>query len=427
MNLADGKILKAEDCGIIVDNLESRITNTLSKKPLDTEAVLSACDRLVRKLSLEEYMPVLSEIGIDAVTAGRYILDAKKMFSRKALEYRLKTELGENYNKVSTVTLPQGKILEEIKPLGVLLHIAAGNADALPAFSVLEGLLAGNINILKLPELDGGISVRILKELISEEPALSEYIYVFDYSSKDLDSMQKLINAADAVVIWGGDTAVSSLRSMINPNTKLIEWGHKISFAYAANKGINDDSLKELAINICGTNQLLCSSCQGVYVDTDCMVDIYSFCERFLPVLEQTALEHKTDMGIGVQSQITLQLLNEELEASYKNSRIFRGENSSIIAYPDSRLEPALQFRNCWVRPLPKNKLLEVLRPYKNHLQTSALLCGDDERLSLTEMLAKTGVVRVTSGKNMSETYPGAAHDGEFSLRRYTKIFSSEF
>lgn len=36
-------------------------------------------------------------------------------------------------------------------PLGVLFHIAAGNAEALPAYSVAEGLLMGNVNLLKLP------------------------------------------------------------------------------------------------------------------------------------------------------------------------------------------------------------------------------------------------------------------------------------
>ena len=43
------------------------------------------------------------------------------------------------------------------RPLGVLLHIAAGNADGLPAFSVAEGLATGNINILKLPQADNGL------------------------------------------------------------------------------------------------------------------------------------------------------------------------------------------------------------------------------------------------------------------------------
>ena len=49
------------------------------------------------------------------------------------------------------------EIREETRPLGVLLHIAAGNAEGLPFFSVVEGLLAGNINILKLPGMDDGV------------------------------------------------------------------------------------------------------------------------------------------------------------------------------------------------------------------------------------------------------------------------------
>ena len=54
-------------------------------------------------------------------------------------------------------------LIEEKKvPLGVIMHIGAGNALGLAAFSVMEGLLTGNINILKLPEYEGGISLKIL-------------------------------------------------------------------------------------------------------------------------------------------------------------------------------------------------------------------------------------------------------------------------
>ncbi|MGF7143889.1 hypothetical protein HNQ56_002319 [Anaerotaenia torta] len=42
-------------------------------------------------------------------------------------------------------------------------------------------------------------------------------------------------------------------------------------------------------------------------------------------------------------------------------------------------------------------------------------------------VLAKTGVVRITSGARMSEGYCGTPHDGEFSLRRYRKVMSYEY
>ena len=46
-------------------------------------------------------------------------------------------------------------------PLGTLFHVTAGNVDGLPAFSAVEGLLTGNINLVKLPSGDQGLSLAV--------------------------------------------------------------------------------------------------------------------------------------------------------------------------------------------------------------------------------------------------------------------------
>jgi phenylacetate-CoA ligase len=81
-------------------------------------------------------------------------------------------------------------------------------------------------------------------------------------------------------------------------------------------------------------------------------------------------------------------------------------------------------FRNCWVKPLPKSKLLSELLQYKNHLQTVALICEPEEKAALEDLLTQTGIVRFTTGERMSTSYCGMPHDGRFPLRRYMKIVS---
>jgi hypothetical protein len=48
----------------------------------------------------------------------------------------------------------------------------------------------------------------------------------------------------------------------------------------------------------------------------------------------------------------------------------------------------------------------------------------EEDNEELTGLFWKAGVTRVTQGKNMSTIYTGAAHDGEYTLRRYTRIVS---
>ncbi len=428
MNLVNGQILDTKACDQVLDTLEQRVLKTLQKKPLDPEIVISACGRLVGNLNEAVYLQAMSALGIDMALGRRYMDEARFLFSEEGLRVRLKTELGEHYGHKVIYTPPHQSyaVSEQIMPLGVLLHVAAGNAGGLPAFSVLEGLLAGNVNILKLPAAEGGVSVRLLRDLIEIEPELAEYIYVFDYSSRDIVQLTKLIAAADAVVVWGGAEAVSALRRMVPPNTRLIEWGHKVSFAYVTTHGLSEENLSGLAAHIVETGQLLCSSCQGIFVDTDDPSVLDDFCRRFLPVLDAAVQTQAKISDIGVETQVALQLYCEELESPYHDSKVYRGKACSLIVYPDSQLNPAIQFGNAWVKALPKGKLLPALRPYKNYLQTAGLLCGEGERAELTQLLWQTGVVRVCRGDRMSSAYSCAPHDGEYPLRRYTRIVGAD-
>lgn len=428
MNLVDGNILDANACEAVLETLDERILTTLSAPRLPPERVIRACDRLLSSLDEAFYIAAMKELGIPEGLGKQHLAEACAMFSGEALYARMEKELGAAYVRAPMpLSLPAGNAAaERILPLGVLLHIAAGNADGLPAFSVLEGLLTGNINILKLPAAEGGVSVQILSELIRLEPMLAEYIYVFDYSSKDIVHMNRLIEAADAVVVWGGAEAVSSFRKLLPPNIKLIEWGHKVSFAYVTEKGLRDDALTGIAMNMASTGQLLCSSCQGIYVDTQDMEELHAFSRRFLPLLEREVAKHAGNRDIGVKAQTALQLYSVELETIFTGNKVYKGKDCSLTVCDDQVLDSAIGFSNAWVKALPRGRLLKTLRPYKNYLQTVALACGDNEKALLTELLLKTGVVRICSGERMSETDSGAPHDGEFPLRRYTKVVSVE-
>lgn len=427
MNLINGKLVSQQECDELLEQLEQQLLYTLANKSLSADIVINACDTLLNNLDESSYLDTLQSLGIPKSLGEKYIMEARQLFQADNLRARLAMELGPLYQQEECSV--QGKepfITKKICPLGVLFHIAAGNADALPAFSILEGLLTGNINLLKLPSQEGGLTVKILQELIQIEPILADYIYVFDYSSKDIIHMKQLIDMSDAVIVWGSAEAVSSLRKLVPAHIKLIEWGHKISFAYVTKQGIEDYGLEGLAMNIVQTGQLLCSSIQGIFLDCDTADEVHAFCKQFLPILECAIAQTPQNVGISTQYQIALTLYQEELNGVFHNSQVYKAKNCSLIAYSDRILDTAIQHGNTWVRALPANDLLATLRPYKNFLQTVGLLCGDEEYDRLAQQLFKTGVVRICPPQYMSIVYSSAAHDGEYTLRRYTKIVAIE-
>ncbi|MCL1896836.1 MAG: acyl-CoA reductase, partial [Clostridiales bacterium] len=390
MNLIDGKtVASPQERDEALNGLEEMLLDTLGKGGLNIEIVLDACDELARAVG-EEHIMLLESVGIPHEKAREYIREARARLQRSSLVKRLETELGEKFSltgKQSIVRENGLVVKEKIMPLGVLLHIAAGNQYGLAFYSVIEGLLTGNINIVKLPGGDDGLSGFILAELFKAEPRLKEYVYLFDYGSEDEWAIQRLMDVADAVVVWGGDGAIQAVRAMAKPDTGIIEWGHKLSFAYITHAGLRTEPLKGLAEHIVKTNQLLCSSCQGLYLDTDSMYDIYGFCKQFSLLLEECRNESPEALPIEIQAQTGLLAYTESLKTQDRPCTVFRGGQTALLAYEDDLLEPSILYGNCWVKRLPRDRILGALKPHKRHLQTAGLLCADQERPELTGLL----------------------------------------
>lgn len=430
MIIAKGKQYDSSAQSELLKHLEQEMNETLSNKTLPMETVIGALDTLSRRIAEGDFDEKIAEFPLEVTEQYKQL--AVTLLNRINVEFKVRTELGTDFCPSYVTEPPCGfsRLRVKIRPLGVLLHIAAGNADGLPAYSLAEGLLTGNINILKLPQADNGLSVEIIKALIDIEPALSDFIYVFDTPSTDITAIQRMAELSDGIVVWGGDMAVSAVRKYAAAGTRIIEWGHKLSFAYISGYKEKERELNELAEHIINTKQLLCSSCQTIYIDTEQMEDVYDFCREFLPYLERVAMVHQPNT-IGGIAERTLHKYTERLERIIRETdkdinQEFKGALSSLTPCMDSNLELSGMFGNCLVKRLPEKDILKVLRQKKNYLQTAGLICSEDKRERLSELFSRSGVVRITGAGNMSVTFAGEAHDGEYPLRRYLRIVNEE-
>ena len=429
MILAGGEIFQSSEQNKILGALEEKINRTLSSETLDREAVIAAADMLGKMIENGDFDHIIKQLSEEDF--GEYVKTAAMLMKRENIEYRIASELGADFKERYDVTPPYGIKNAEVRfaPLGTLFHIAAGNVDGLPAFSVLEGLLTGNVNILKLPEADNGLSVEIFKQLIKIEPALKNFIYVFDTTSSDVSAMKKMADISDGIVVWGGDGAVKAVRTLAPAGAKIIEWGHKLGFAYISGYEDKNAELTDLARHIISTRQLFCSSCQTIFVNTEDIEILEKFCNDFLPFLEEAAAEEPIS-EIGVSAEITLRKYNSLLEnaigAGDSGKRNFQGKGCSLTILTDSGLELSYMYGNCLVKPLPERKIITSLRNSKGYLQTAGLICEKESRSRLTEILVRSGVNRVMRGGNMSVSFCGEAHDGEYPLRRYMRVVNIE-
>ena len=411
MILMHGKIISTHLESKYLDSLYNDCLNTLNLETLKPEIVIQACDILYKRVINGEFNEIIFPLLKSSNISYERFRDMAHLFSKEELEYKYTIELGDILHPLKNGTI------RKRYPLGILFHIAAGNVDGLPAYSVIEGLLSGNINILKLPSSDNGLSIRLLYELIQIEPKLKEFIYVFDVPSTDFTTIQKLASMADGIVVWGGDEAVKAARNMADITTKIIDWGHKLSFAYMTSS-VSDDQLYQLACHICETNQVLCSSCQGIFVDTNQIEVLENIGQRFYEQLLKVNMNYgKTD--IGMRGKNTLRLYTDKLENN--NYKILSNEGISVVIKYDQELELSYLFRNVWIKALPHENIIYQLKPHKNHLQTCGLFCDESEKEFLSSLLASAGIIRITKG-DMSRMIAGEAHDGRYPLIEYSRI-----
>ncbi|MFA6647437.1 MAG: acyl-CoA reductase [Candidatus Izemoplasmatales bacterium] len=418
MILYKGELYENHQQKDLILKLRMDCYETLGKEEsLKLSEVVEACDKLIQNVKSGMYddliLPLLEEFDIPY----DYFQNHLPMFEKPSLMKKIDFELGKDYCQISDLDdfNVRGRY-----PLGILFHIAAGNVDALPAYSVIEGLLVGNINILKLPSGDRGVSVKLLSELIKIEPKIKSYVYVFDVPSTETETLKMFADIADAIVVWGGDIAIKAARSMASVNTKIIEWGHKLSFAYAT-LDVDDEALEGLATHMCMSNQVLCSSAQGIFVDTNSREELDKFAERFFKIFVRVNKTHKP-IPFGMMSKNALQLYYEKLESSRSEKKIWKKDGISVMTSNDSDLELSMMFRSIWIKMLPKEKIVQQLKPHKSHLQTVGLLSSKENLEELKKILIKTGVTRITYGKDMSRIIVGESHDGMYPLRLYSRI-----
>jgi len=157
-NIYRGEPISKNDFIDRISKVKKKIEEDLLLPQLMPEIVIEAAHILAREIDQKEIVHQLVTQGIQKWATEEYVSVTVKSMDKKELYKKLHAELGEE--PFGWKEVGDG-VEEKNHPLGVLLHIGAGNALGLSAFSVIEGLITGNINILKLPEKEGGISSRI--------------------------------------------------------------------------------------------------------------------------------------------------------------------------------------------------------------------------------------------------------------------------
>ena len=412
-----------EDC---FQGIEEQITADLLSGTPDIRKVIESLDKLGQFLVQNEefLLQELMELGLSKEEALQVKKESLAVLSAEELFKKVKRELGGLPFEITRLSTREEEF-EGWMPVGVLGHVTSSNDAMLPFFSSVEGILAGNINVIKTASGAHKVAMRMIEKLCEMDESLCPYFYVFPLSSKDEEMLKAMFSLCNTIAVWGSDAATQGVRKLAPSGVKIVEWGNRISFAYITKKGKTAESLRGLAADVCVNDQQACSAPQLVYYEADSRDDLKLFAQELMTVLQEVSNTYPIhEISQAEQAELTTQTQLCYMDEIMGEARLLEGNGCRIFVKYDNELCASPLYRTLIVKAIKRENIISVLRPFRSYLQSVGLSCGRDEIALLTRILFAGGVNRITQPGLMMGGYTGEPHDGVYALTHYLKRVS---
>lgn len=402
----NGQFLKT----ISIDDIVNSISKSMDKE-ICVEGLIDTLDLFSKELN---------DLDIDQEVRN----DIEHFCSKKEIENKLICELGSlepfNMKKRSFKEVE----MESFYPLGTLLHITSANSEGLSFLALIEGLLAGNVNILKLSRRDSALAYDLVEKLLScdKSGVLKTKIIILQDSNI---TIEELISISDGVSCWGGSAALNSIKELVPSSKRFITWGHKISFSLIELEENFSRSAKKLVNEIVLNNQQACSAPQVCYLLDANFSDLKNFSKELDQEFNKLySKKNLQEMNLDIQQKAELTNINEllKLEALIENKSLKIGTDHQWRIYieDDTSFKASPLNRSIWIKPIREEQIYSTFSNHRDFLQTAGLSISE-KRVSVITKLLQAGVTRVRELGRMQESYSGEPHDGEYALRRFVK------
>ncbi len=202
-----------------------------------------------------------------------YKMLAELFANRCELYDQLETELGNRWYIDEWVSCQT--CLIHAQPRGLVTNVLVGNIPIASTFGIYRSLVVKNNTLCKIPKRDPvsalffGLS---FLEVDPEHPMTKSLSVV--YWEKDSWQEKKLLDASDAVCLWGGEQSINEIKKKIRMGTKILEYGPKRSLSLVDLTTIDPtDKIEDIALRVGHDfsvyNQEGCFTSQELYLVAD--------------------------------------------------------------------------------------------------------------------------------------------------------------
>jgi Acyl-CoA reductase (LuxC). len=268
--------------------------------------------------------------------------------------------------------LGHAEILDGFRPYGghlcraiapeTIVHVVSGNTPHAALQSLMRGLLLGSHNRVKLPSNGLPEVAAFCAEL---PPALASRVE----TSASLPD--EWLTGADAVVVYGGDETIASLRSRVPAGVPFQAHGHRVSLGIVF-EDTDGSSPVAAARDVSLFDQHGCLSPHDIYVDESSGLSARSYAARLAEAMEAFDRDSpRRPLGIGEAAAIAdLRASCAFRAAGDTRVQIWQSAGSTnwtVVYEEDPWFATSPLDRFIFVKPLPSD-LATVLAPVRQWL-----------------------------------------------------------
>ena len=218
----------------------------------DTDAIISAIAETARR-----WREPTNPWRLRAIEQAPAVTGFSEAMVREAIDLTFGALTHEALGELVDRELGNRRILDEFclrgcarsRAIGprLIAHFLAGNVPPPGIVSICHGLLLKSANLVKVSSRDPVFPALFLDSLRDVDCELADCVAVLDWTREDLALTQVALAQANAVIAYGDDQTISTLRQLAPEIATFLGYGHKISFGVIAKEAMTGENLPKLA------------------------------------------------------------------------------------------------------------------------------------------------------------------------------------
>ena len=358
--------------------------------------------------------------GLSKEMASEILTGMARDWSAERLTELLRRELQDPGVLDGFCRLDEGRSVRAKGPL-LTFHVGAGTVPGVSVTSMIRALLVKSAVLLKPALGDVVLPVLFAEALAEEAPEFSDSLAVTYWPGGSSPLEDLALQRAEAVVAYGGNEAIKSLRDRTPVTARFIAYHHRLSVGLVGREALTAERAPRVARvaarAVSMFDQRGCVSAHAIYVEEGGAVDPGGWAALLASAMADLEAELPGGNLTAADASAVHQTRGsaELREASGSGVRVFRSDDSFWTVILEEELGFTPSCLNRVVSLFPTPDLCGVagsLGEVGGYLQTVAVEGSEDRLPMLAEALYRAGATRVTSFEKAPWPPPWWHHDG---------------